>query len=458
MSERKKELQENKMGVMPVPKLLVGMSLPMMISMLVQALYNIVDSMFVAKLSEDALTAVSLAFPIQALMISIASGTGVGINALLSRSLGEKDSKSADQAAKNGLFLTIISCIIFAVLGALGSRLFFTLQTDNPVIVKYGTQYMSIITIFCAGIFLQITFERLMQSTGKTFYNMITQGLGAIINIILDPIMIFGLFGFPRLEVAGAAVATITGQAVAVFLSIYFNHAKNKEINISLRGFRPHGRTILLIYKVGLPSIVMQSIGSVMTFGMNRILLMFSSTAAAVFGVYFKLQSFIFMPIFGLNNGLIPIIAYNYGARKKERIIETTKLSMAISISLMLIGLAIFQFSAPFLLKNLFAASDHMLSIGVPALRIISISFPAAGFCIIAGSVFQALGNGVYSLIVSAVRQLAVLLPVAFLFAVTFGLSTVWWAFPIAECFSLALSAILLKRIYRLKVKPLGNL
>lgn len=458
MSERKKELQENKMGVMPVPKLLVGMSLPMMISMLVQALYNIVDSMFVAKLSEDALTAVSLAFPIQALMISIASGTGVGINALLSRSLGEKDSKSADQAAKNGLFLTIISCIIFAVLGALGSRLFFTLQTDNPVIVKYGTQYMSIITIFCAGIFLQITFERLMQSTGKTFYNMITQGLGAIINIILDPIMIFGLFGFPRLEVAGAAVATITGQAVAVSLSIYFNHAKNKEINISLRGFRPHGRTILLIYKVGLPSIVMQSIGSVMTFGMNKILLMFSSTAAAVFGVYFKLQSFIFMPIFGLNNGLIPIIAYNYGARKKERIIETTKLSMAISISLMLIGLAIFQLGAPFLLKNLFTASDHMLSIGVPALRIISISFPAAGFCIIAGSVFQALGNGVYSLIVSAVRQLAVLLPVAFLFAVTFGLSTVWWAFPIAECFSLALSAILLKRIYRLKVKPLGNL
>ncbi len=458
MSEMKKELKENKMGVMPVPKLLISMSLPMMISMLVQALYNIVDSMFVAKLSEDALTAVSLAFPIQALMISIASGTGVGINALLSRSLGEKDREGADQAAKNGLFLTIVSCIIFALLGAFGSRLFFTLQTDNPSIVEYGTQYMSIITVFCSGIFLQITFERLMQSTGKTFYNMITQGLGAIINIILDPIMIFGLFGFPRLEVAGAAVATITGQVVAVALSIYFNHTRNKEISISLKGFRPHGRTILLIYKVGLPSIVMQSIGSVMTFGMNKILLMFSSTAAAVFGVYFKLQSFIFMPIFGLNNGMIPIIAYNYGARKKERIEETTKLSMAISISLMLIGLAIFQLGAPLLLKNLFAASDHMLSIGVPALRIISISFPAAGFCIIAGSVFQALGNGVYSLIVSVVRQLVVLLPVAFLYAITLGLPMVWWAFPIAECFSLTLSAILLKRIYRLQVKPLGNL
>ena len=440
---------------MPVPKLLISMSLPMMISMLVQALYNIVDSMFVAKLSEDALTAVSLAFPIQNLMISIAAGTGVGINALLSRSLGEKDFEGADRAAKNGLFLSIVSCIIFAIFGALGSRLFFTLQTDNPVIVEYGTQYMSIITIFCAGIFLQITFERLMQSTGKTLYNMITQSLGAIINIILDPIMIFGLFGFPRLEVAGAAIATIVGQLVAVLLSIYFNCTKNKEINISLKNFRPHRRTILIIYEVGLPSIIMQSIGSVMTFGMNKILLMFSSTAAAVFGVYFKLQSFIFMPIFGLNNGMIPIIAYNYGAKKKKRIMETTKLSMIISVSIMLFGLVIFQFCSGFLLKNLFAASENMLSIGVPALRIISICFPVAGFCIIAGSVFQALGNGVYSLIVSVVRQLVVLLPVAFVLAMAFGLSMVWWSFPIAECFSMLLSILLLKRIYRLQVTPL---
>jgi len=451
------EIQENKMGVMPVPKLLITMSLPMMLSMLVQALYNIVDSMFVAKLSEDALTAVSLAFPIQTLMISISSGTGVGINALLSRNLGEKDYKGANDAANNGLFLALISCIIFAVLGGFGSRLFFTLQTDNPVIVEYGTQYLSIITIFCAGIFLQITFERLMQSTGKTFYNMITQGTGAIINIILDPIMIFGMFGFPRLEVAGAAIATITGQVIAVCLSVFFNQTRNKEIHLSFRGFRPHKKTILIIYKVGLPSIVMQSIGSVMTFGMNKILLMFSSTAAAVFGVYFKLQSFIFMPVFGLNNGMIPIIAYNYGAKKKKRIIDTAKLSVCISISIMVIGFLIFQSAAGFLLKNLFDASENMLSIGVPALRIISVHFPIAGFCIIAGSIFQALGNGIYSLITSAARQLVVLLPVAYIFASFFGLSYVWWAFPIAEVISLILSSILLRRIYRLQIKPLAE-
>lgn len=442
---------------MPVPKLLITMSLPMMLSMLVQALYNIVDSMFVAKLSEDALTAVSLAFPIQTLMISISSGTGVGINALLSRNLGEKDYKGANDAANNGLFLALISCIIFAVLGGFGSRLFFTLQTDNPVIVEYGTQYLSIITIFCAGIFLQITFERLMQSTGKTFYNMITQGTGAIINIILDPIMIFGMFGFPRLEVAGAAIATITGQVIAVCLSVFFNQTRNKEIHLSFRGFRPHKKTILIIYKVGLPSIVMQSIGSVMTFGMNKILLMFSSTAAAVFGVYFKLQSFIFMPVFGLNNGMIPIIAYNYGAKKKKRIIDTAKISVCISISIMVIGFLIFQSAAGFLLKNLFDASENMLSIGVPALRIISVHFPIAGFCIIAGSIFQALGNGIYSLITSAARQLVVLLPVAYIFASFFGLSYVWWAFPIAEVISLILSSILLRRIYRLQIKPLAE-
>ncbi|MEA4818872.1 MAG: MATE family efflux transporter, partial [[Clostridium] scindens] len=322
--------RENKMGTMPVPKLLITMSLPMMISMLVQALYNIVDSMFVAQLSEDALTAVSLAFPIQTLMIAVASGTGVGINALLSRNLGEKNFEGADSAAKNGLFLGIASCIVFAVVGLLGSHFFFALQTDNQTIVKYGTEYLTIITLCSAGIFLQITFERLMQSTGKTIYNMITQGTGAIINIILDPIMIFGLFGFPRMEVAGAALATITGQVVAVSMSFYFNATRNKEINISLKGFRPHAKTIAIIYEVGIPSIIMQAIGSVMTFGMNKILLMFSSTAAAVFGVYFKLQSFIFMPVFGLNNGMIPIIAYNYGARNKKRITQAAKLSVLI--------------------------------------------------------------------------------------------------------------------------------
>ena len=455
--EQQIPMEENKMGVMPVTRLLVTMSLPMMLSMLVQALYNIVDSMFVAQLSEDALTAVSLAFPVQSLMIAVASGTGVGINALLSRNLGERNFEGANNAARNGVFLAIVSCIVFALLGLVGSRLFFSLQTDNPVILEYGVQYMSIITLFSVGIFLQITFERLLQSTGRTFYNMITQGTGAIINIILDPIMIFGLLGFPRLEVAGAAIATVVGQIVAVIMSFCFNHFKNKEISLSPRGFRPHGRTILFIYKVGIPSIIMQSIGSVMTFGMNKILLMFSSTAAAVFGVYFKLQSFIFMPVFGLNNGMIPIIAYNYGARNKHRIIETARKSVLIAVCIMILGFAIFQIFPAFFLSTLFRASENMLAIGVPALKIISISFLFAGYCIIVGSIFQALGNGVYSLIISATRQLIVILPVAYIFATVFGLSMVWWAIPIAEIVSVILSTLLLKRIYRKVIKPLPD-
>ena len=308
-----------------------------------------------------------------------------------------------------------------------------------------------------AGIFLQITLERLMQSTGKTIYNMITQGTGAIINIILDPILIFGLFGLPKLEVAGAALATIIGQVIAVLMSFYFNLTRNKEINISLRGFRPHMRTIAVIYEVGIPSIIMQAIGSVMTFGMNKILLIFSSTAAAVFGVYFKLQSFIFMPVFGLNNGMIPIIAFNYGARNKDRIIQTIKLSVAIAVSIMMFGLAIFQTLPGFLLKNLFDASENMLKIGVPALRIISLSFLFAGYCIIVGSVFQALGNAVYSLIVSAARQLFVILPVAYVFARIFGLHMVWWSIPIAEIASVVMSTVLLRHIYKTKIKQLGT-
>ena len=446
---------ENKMGVLPIPKLLYSMSLPMMLSMLVQALYNIVDSMFVAKLSEDALTAVSLAFPIQTLMIAVAGGTGVGINALLSRSLGEHDFEGANRAAKNGLFLALISSVVFAFLGVIGAKFFFAVQTDNPVIVEYGAQYLSIIMICCIAIFLQITFERLLQSTGKTIYNMVTQGLGAIINIVLDPIMIFGLFGFPRLEVAGAALATVTGQIIAVIISFYFNVKKNTEIDISLRGFRPHKMTITNIYKVGVPSIIMQSIGSVMTFGMNKILLMFSSTAAAVFGVYYKLQSFIFMPVFGLNNGMIPIIAFNYGARNKKRIMDTVKLSILTAVIIMLAGLIVFQTCSGFLLANLFDASAEMLAIGVPALRIISLSFIFAGYCIIVGSVFQALGNGVYSLIVSATRQLVFILPLAYIFAKVFGLSMVWWSISIAEISSLVLTSILFVKIYKEKIKPL---
>lgn len=446
--------KENKMGVMPIPKLLITMSLPMIISMLVQALYNIVDSMFVAKLNEEALTAVSLAFPIQNLMIAVAAGTGVGINALLSRNLGERRFDDANLAAKNGLFLGFISSVVFAIVGGASAGFFFRVQTDNPLIVTYGTQYMQIVTILSIGIFMQIMTERLLQATGKTFYTMITQGLGAVINIILDPILIFGLFGFPRLEVAGAAWATVIGQIIAFLLGVYYNVAKNKELNLNMKGFRPNGKIIADIYKVGVPSIIMQSIGSVMTFGMNKILLMFSSTAAAVFGIYFKLQSFIFMPIFGLNNGMIPIIAYNYGARQKKRIMQTIRLSVAIAMGIMAVGLAVFQLKTASML-NIFDASEHMLEIGIPALRIISLSFIFAGFCIIVGSVFQALGNGVYSLIISVARQLLVILPVAYAFASLFGLHMVWWAIPIAELVSLTLSALLLRRIYRLKIKNL---
>ncbi|MFV0363752.1 MAG: MATE family efflux transporter [Suipraeoptans sp.] len=449
------QIKENKMGVMPVPKLLISMSLPIMISMIIQALYNIIDSMFVARLSEDALTSVSLVFPIQNLMIAIAIGTGVGVNALLSRNLGEKLFENANRTARNGIFLGIVSSLFIGALGLFGSRLFMEAQTPDTDIVSLGTTYMSIVTICSGGIFIEITFERLLQSTGKTIYTMITQGTGAIINIILDPILIFGYLGFPAMGVTGAAVATVAGQIVAGALAVFFNLTKNKELNLNMRGFKPHKKTIGTIYQVGFPAIIMQSIGSVMTFGFNKILLEFSSTAAAVLGIYFRLQSFIFMPVFGLNNGMVPIIAYNYGARNPKRITATIKLSISIAISIMLIGLLVFQlFTAP-ILTHMFNASESMLEIGVPALKIISISFIFAGFSITTISVFQALGNGVYSLIVSIVRQLVFLLPIAYLFAKIFGLTHVWWAVPIAEISSLTLCMFFYLRIYRKKIHPL---
>lgn len=446
--------QENKMGVMPIPKLLITMSLPMIASMLVQALYNIIDSMFVAQLNEDALTAVSLAFPIQNLMIAVAAGTGVGINALLSKSLGEKKYETANRIAVNGILLGVLSSLVFALAGILGSRAFFEIQTKDTQIIEYGVEYMSIITIASIGIFLQITFERLMQSTGKTFFNMITQGTGAIINIILDPILIFGWFGLPKMGVTGAALATVIGQIIAAMMGIFFNQKCNKEIHVTFKGFKPCKHTIGEIYKIGVPSIIMQSIGSLTTFGMNNILLMFSSTAATVFGVYFKLQSFIFMPVFGLTNGMIPIVAFNYGARNKKRIYQTIKLSVAIAVAIMLVGLAVFQLF-PATLLGLFEASEHMLSIGVPALRTISLSFIFAGFCIVISSVFQALGNGVYSLVMSFARQIIVILPVAFLFAKFFGLDAVWYSYPIAEIVSVVICIFMLRRILKLKVENL---
>lgn len=447
--------KENKMGSMPVNKLLISMSLPMMISMLVQALYNIVDSIFVSRINENALTAVSMAFPIQSLMIAIGAGTGVGVNALLSRSLGEKDYEKADKTAANGVFLFVLSYLLFLVVGLVVVTPFYLSQTADAQIIDYGKQYLTIICCCSFGMYMQFVFERLLQSTGKTVYTMITQGTGAIINIVLDPIFIFGYFGIPRMGVAGAAVATVAGQIIAGIMGIIINEKKNTDIKLRIKGFIPDGKIIGQIYKVGIPSIIMQAIGSVMTYGMNRILIVFNSTAVAVFGVYFKLQSFIFMPVFGLNNGMVPIIAYNYGAGKRTRLVKTLKYSIVYAVALMAVGFLAFQiFPAP--LFALFDASETMLAIGVPALRTISFSFLFAGFCIVCGSLFQALGNGVYSMIVSIARQLFVLLPAAYLLSLAGNVNYVWLAFPIAEFMSLALTVFFLIRINQNVIRHIG--
>lgn len=445
---------ENKMGVMPLNRLLISMSVPMMISMLVQALYNIVDSMFVAQLSENALTAVSLAFPAQNLMIAVATGTGVGVNAALSRNLGEKNFERANKIADHALFLAALSYVVFALFGLCFARQFFRLQTDIEEIVDLGTTYLRVCTIASFGLFMEIACERLLQSTGKTIYSMYTQGLGAIINIVLDPILIFGYFGAPALGIAGAAGATVIGQIIAFCLGFFFNKTRNLEITISLRDFKPNSEIISHIYAVGIPSIIMASIGSIMTFGMNKILIAFSSTATAVFGIYFKLQSFVFMPVFGLNNGTVPIIAYNYGAGKPDRIMGTLKLAAMYAVTIMLIGLAVVQL-IPDKLLMIFSASDTMLSIGIPALRTISLSFLFAGFSIVCSSMFQALGHGMLSLWISVFRQLVVLLPVAFVFAKLGGLHVVWFAFPIAEVFAIIFSAVCLGYVYRKEILPL---
>ena len=447
---------ENKMGTMPVNRLLLSMSIPIMISMLVQALYNVVDSIFVAQLSEDALNAVSLAFPIQNLMISVAVGTGVGINALLSKSLGEKRQDRANAAAMNGLFLAAVSYLVFMLIGLTCSRLFFAIQTDKQTIVDYGESYMFIVCVLSVGMFFQITFERILQATGRTLYTMFTQALGAIINIVLDPILIFGWFGLPRMEVAGAAIATVAGQIVAAAAALVLNLKCNPDIHILPREIRWHGKVAAEIYRVGFPSIVMQSIGSAMVFGMNKILFSFTKTATAVFGAYFKLQSFVFMPVFGLNNGMVPIVSYNYGAASLPRVKRTIKLTICTAMAIMAVGCLIFQLF-PQQLLMFFNASEEMLSIGSVALRIISVSFVLAGFDIIAGSVCQAIGNPLYSLITSVCRQLVVLLPVAWLLSHTGVLTLVWLAFPISELVSLVLSAIFLRRTMRAVAERIGS-
>lgn len=453
MENKETMMPENKMGVQPIGRLLAGMAVPMMISMLVQAFYNVVDSIFVARVSENALTAVSLAFPLQNLMIGFGGGTAVGINALLSRSLGEKRQELVDRSANTGIFLSVMMAVIFALIGVFLSRPFFTLQTDVEEIVRYGTDYSSICLIFSIGIFSQFCFERLLQSTGKTSLAMVTQLTGAVINIILDPILIFGLCGFPRLEVAGAAIATVTGQIVAAIMAVIINIKVNREIHFSFRLIRWDTEIVRRILAVGFPSILMQSVGSVMNFFLNRILISFTTTATAVFGAYFKLQSFVFMPVFGLNSGMVPIIAYNYGARRPDRVKKTIKIALIAAVTIMFCGMVVFE-TMPHVLLGFFNASEDMLAIGVPALRIIAVNFLLAGFCVISISVFQSIGNPNHSFIISLCRQLVVLLPAAWLLSRTGVLNLVWLAFPISELVSLVMCLFLLRQTLK-KVQEL---
>ena len=449
--------EENKLGVMPITKLIWNMSLPIIASMLVQALYNIVDSWFVSRVSEQALTAVSLAFPAQNLMIGLATGTAVGVNSLMGRALGAGLRECADKVANNGVFLAVVGFVISALLGLTCSDLFFRSQTQVENIIQMGNDYLRIVTIGSLGMFCQIMYERLLQGTGRSILSMYTQGLGAIINIILDPIFIFGL----KMGVAGAAVATIIGQFCGCALAIYFNHKKNTDITLSLQGFRPNWRLIGEIYAIGLPSVIMIAIGSVMTFLMNKILITYHAaheTAATAFGVYFKLNSFIFMPIFGLNNGVIPIVAYNYGAQNRRRMMATIKRSALYACCIMVFGTVLF-WAIPDTLLRLFDASDVMLAAGVPALRIISLSFCMAGACIALGSSFQALGKSMYSMVTSIVRQLVFLIPIAYVLA-RYGASVgnsdlVWWCYPLAEIFSLTLTLVFFSRMYKTIIAPL---
>ena len=450
-------IQENKMGVMPIPKLLFNMAIPMVVSMLMQALYNIVDSAFVGMYSTHALEAVSIAFPIQNLMIAFATGTGVGINALLSRHLGEKKFEEADTTANTGLFLAICSYALFALMGLTIVRPFFSMQSDIAEVVNYGEAYLTIILLCGFGIFGEITNERLLQATGRTVYSMITQGTGAIINIILDPIMIFGYFGMPALGVKGAAIATVIGQCVAFALALIFNIKVNKEININVsKIFKPKLKEIAKIYEIGIPSIIMSSITSFLTVGMNLILKKFSEDAITVYGVYFKLNSFIFMPVFGLNNGMVPILSYNYGARKPDRIKKTIKLGMSCAVAYMLVGLAVFEL-IPNKLLMIFSASENVMSIGVVALRIIGLSFLFAGIGIVSSTVFQAIGNPLHSLLISVLRQLVIILPVAYLLSLTGSVDNVWWSYPIAEVVSFVLCVLFLRRTFRKLHKSLGE-
>ena len=449
-----KTLSAARMGTEPLNPLLLSLAIPMMISMLVQALYNVVDSIFVSYVNEAALSAVSLAFPIQNLLIAFAVGTAVGVNAYLSKNLGEGNYAEADRAAANGLFLAVCSAVAFLIFGLFGAGAFIRAQTTDPLIARYGAEYLSICTIFSLGCCVQCMMEKILVSTGRSTFAMTTQLIGALTNIVLDPIFIFGLFGVPRLEAAGAAVATVIGQFVGATAALTLHFLYNKDVHISLRGFRPAPRTILRIYQVGIPSIAMNAIGSVMTFGMNAILIAYSSTAVAVFGVYFKLQSFVFMPVFGLNNGMVPIVSYNYGAHMPERILGTKRLAAIYAVGIMVLGFLAGQF-LPGVMLSIFNASPDMLSLGTVALRIISISFLMAGFNVISSAYFQALGHGVLALWVSVIRQLVVLLPTAWLLSLAGRVDVVWWAFPIAEVVAFLLCIIFQRVCYNKIIRPM---
>lgn len=444
------------MGVMPVGRLLLTMSGPMMISMLIQALYNVVDSMFVSYISEAALTAVSLAYPMQNLMIAVATGTGVGINALLSRNLGEKNFPMVNRTAGNAIFLGLVSYVVFALVGLFGSRIYFTLQITDPEIIQMGQDYLSVILVLSIGCFGQVLLSRLLQSTGKTFYSMVIQMVGAGLNIILDPIMIFGLLGFPAMGVAGAALATVISQVVGTLMGLYYNLRKNPEIQFAWDQLRPSAPIIARIYSVGVPSILLQTVASLLIFGLNQILVTFSETATAVYGVYFKLQGFAFLPIIGMNNGMVPIIAYNYGAKKPERILQTIKLAITYAVIIMVVAVIVFQVFAAQLL-GFFQASEEMLAIGVPALRTLSLCFLIGGFTIVASSVFQALGRGLLSMSISIFRQLVLVLPLAYVFSLTGNLNMVWWSFPVAEVLAGLLAAYYLRRAYLRVIRPLAD-
>ncbi len=448
MTLTKRKRPENKMGTMPINKLIINMSLPLITSMFVQAFYNIVDSLFVARINEDALTAVSMSFPAQNLMISAGVGVGVGITALIARYLGAHDDKGITRVVHNGIFLGILNSILFAFFGIFLAKFYFEFQKASGIIETYGIQYLSICSIFAFSIIMEITFERMLIASGKTIYTMITQSTGAIINIIFDPILIFGLLGFPKMGIVGAAVATIFGQTVAMFMALYFNVTKNHEVRISIKKFAVDFKTIVNIYEIGFPSIVMQSAASFMIFQLNNLLASFSTTATAVLGVYFKLQSFVILPVFGLNNSVISIVSYNYGAGKIKRLLKTVKVANIYAFSIMLAGFVLCQI-LPVQILKIFDASDNMLAIGVPALRIISFSFLIAPFSIVSSGTFQALGKGTFSLIISLIRQLIVILPLSYLLSRVMGMKGVWVAFPIAEIVAGILTTIYLRKLYK---------